>query len=152
MRLNHVFVESFPESLEEGKLYVSMQYASVAHLCACGCGNEIVTPIRKRGWKLTFDGESITLLPSIGSHNLDCKSHYFIKENEIRWAGRLSGEAITAGRLANQQGGLLYDDVNLEDDLDSTEENQDAGQVLSTDDSEQPTKKRHWWERFIFWR
>lgn len=108
MRLTHVFVDSFPEPLEPGKLYVSMQYASVAHSCACGCGAEVVTPIRRRGWRLAFDGESITLSPSIGSHNLACQSHYLIIENEVRWAGRLSKEAIQAGRFANQQGGLDY--------------------------------------------
>ncbi len=87
MRMTHVFVESFPESLEAGKLYISMQYASATHLCACGCGHEVVTPIRRRdGWKLVFDGESISLSPSIGSRNLACRSHYFITLGQVRWA------------------------------------------------------------------
>lgn len=87
MRLIHIFVEHFPEPLEAGKLYVSMQYASAAHLCACGCGHEVVTPIRRRdGWKLVFDGESISLSPSIGSRNLACRSHYFITHGQVRWA------------------------------------------------------------------
>ena len=34
--LTPVFVMSFPDKLEAGKLYVSMEFASVAHLCACG--------------------------------------------------------------------------------------------------------------------
>ena len=42
-----VFVVSFPEQLETGKLYVSMEFASVAHLCACGCGNVILTARKK---------------------------------------------------------------------------------------------------------
>lgn len=157
MRLEHVFVDSFPEPLEEGKLYVSMEYASVAHLCACGCGNEVVTPIRKRGWKLMFDGESITLSPSVGNHNLNCRSHYFIKENEIRWAGRLSWEDIHAGRMENQQGGLLYDDSEIEDN-DSNETTEDVVAQLPTAQSKQinltesPQPKRRWWERLIFWR
>ena len=109
MRLIHVFVDSFPEPLEQGNLYVSMRYASVAHLCACGCGHEVVTPIRKRGWRLAFDGEGITLSPSIGSHNLACRSHYFIRDNEIRWAGKLSQDDIHAGRIANRQGGLDFE-------------------------------------------
>jgi hypothetical protein len=85
MRLTDVFVESFPQPLEGGKLYVSMQYASAAHLCPCGCGREVVTPIRKGAWRLEFDGEGVTLFPSVGSRNLDCRSHYFIRASRIEW-------------------------------------------------------------------
>ncbi|MBX3118544.1 MAG: hypothetical protein KF784_05735 [Fimbriimonadaceae bacterium] len=83
--MNHEFVESFPESLEHGKLYVSMRYRTAAHLCACGCGRKVVTPIRRGAWKLEFDGESITLFPSIGSSNLPCRSHYFIRDGLVKW-------------------------------------------------------------------
>jgi hypothetical protein len=31
------FVESIPETLDQGVLYVSMTLASAIHLCACGC-------------------------------------------------------------------------------------------------------------------
>jgi hypothetical protein len=151
MRLTHVFVDSFPESLEEGKLYVSMRYASVAHLCVCGCGNEVVTPIRKRGWKLTFDGENITLSPSIGNHNLACQSHYFIRESEIYWAGRLTREEIHLGRVANQQGGVDFDTFEMDEPVIDGVKSADE-QVCSVDEPEQPPLPRRWWERFRFWR
>ncbi len=88
MRIEHRFVDSFPpiSEMEPGVLYVSMKYRSAAHLCACGCRGEVVTPIRKGAWRFCFDGESVTLSPSVGSRNLACKSHYFIRDGEILWA------------------------------------------------------------------
>ena len=59
--LTPVFVMSFPDKLEAGKLYVSMEFASVAHLCACGCGAEVVTPLSPTDWMLSFDGVSVTV-------------------------------------------------------------------------------------------
>jgi hypothetical protein len=39
------FVEFMPDKLEPGVIYVSIPYATAAHLCACGYGNEVTTPI-----------------------------------------------------------------------------------------------------------
>ncbi len=50
------FVEFLPMNLEEGKLYISMKYCTAVHLCACGCGERVVTPLQPNGWKLSFDG------------------------------------------------------------------------------------------------
>ena len=64
-----------------------MKYATASHLCACGCGEKVVTPISKQAWSLLFNGEGITLSPSIGNYEQACKSHYFIQENCIIWCG-----------------------------------------------------------------
>jgi hypothetical protein len=61
-----------------GVLYVSPGYATVTHLCCCGCGAEVVTPLSPTDWKLTFDGVAISLSPSVGNWSLPCRSHYFI--------------------------------------------------------------------------
>lgn len=79
--LKHRFIEHIPENLEEGILYISIEHCVAIHKCACGCGKEVVTPISPNGWKLIFDGETISLNPSIGNWNLECKSHYFIRNN-----------------------------------------------------------------------
>ncbi|WP_425553977.1 DUF6527 family protein [Dactylosporangium salmoneum] len=84
--IKHRFVDSAPEVLEDGVLYVSIPYATALHRCACGCGSEVVTPISRAGWSLTFDGASVTLHPSIGNWNYPCRSHYFIRLNRIEWA------------------------------------------------------------------
>lgn len=78
------FVEHIPAQLEEGTLYVSMKYHTTAHLCACGCGEKVVNPLnRKYGWILTFDGQRLSLSPSIGNYQFPCRSHYYIKESEV---------------------------------------------------------------------
>ena len=93
---NHQFVEFIPEELEDGTLYVSMRFATVAHLCACGCRTKVVTPLKPTDWKLTFDGKTITLYPSIGNWSFPCKSHYWIMGDQVRWAGAMSPDMIAA--------------------------------------------------------
>jgi len=85
MILTHKFVEYIPDEIEEGVLYISIPFCTAIHKCVCGCGNEVVTPISRKGWKLSFDGESVSLSPSIGSWNLSCSSHYFITNNSVRF-------------------------------------------------------------------
>lgn len=85
-QLLHEFVTTVPDDLEGGVLYVSMPYATAIHLCACGCGNQVVTPLSPSGWQLVFDGVSVTLHPSIGNWRLPCRSHYWIRRNNVRWA------------------------------------------------------------------
>lgn len=97
-QLNHCFVKSVPDRLEAGMVYVSMEYASAVHLCCCGCGSEIVTPLSPKDWKLTFDGESISLHPSIGNWSFPCRSHYWIKSDRVRWAGDMTHDEIWEGR------------------------------------------------------
>lgn len=82
----HRFVEFIPEALEERVLYVSLNYGTVSHRCACGCGREVVTPLTPIDWKLTFDGETITLFPSIGNWDYPCRSHYWIRNSRVQWA------------------------------------------------------------------
>ena len=61
--IEHRFVEYVPAELEEGVVYVSTTYATVVHLCACGCGTKVVTPLSPAEWTVSFDGESISLSP-----------------------------------------------------------------------------------------
>lgn len=97
-RLEHRFVENIPERLEAGILYISMEYATSAHSCCCGCGEEVVTPFTPTDWKMTFDGESISLRPSIGNWTLKCRSHYVIDRGKVLEAGLWTDEQIEAER------------------------------------------------------
>ena len=101
--LVHEFVKAIPEELEERTLYVSMDYAIVAHKCCCGCGGEVVTPLSPIDWKLTYNGKSISLSPSIGNWSFECMSHYWIEESTIKWAGQWSKEQIEAGRRRDRE-------------------------------------------------
>jgi hypothetical protein len=96
--LKHEFVEYIPNHLKDGMIYVSVTFGTVVHKCCCGCGNEVITPLSPTDWKLTFNGESISLYPSIGNWNFDCKSHYWITNNKVEWAKKWSEDKINAGR------------------------------------------------------
>lgn len=99
MRLTHIrpeFVSLAPAVLEPGVVYVSMEFATVLHLCCCGCRKQVVTPLTPARWHLGFDGESITLNPSIGNWSFPCRSHYWIRQNAVVW-DRPFSPAETAG-------------------------------------------------------
>lgn len=101
MKVKHLtpqFVESFPARLEQGELYLAMEFATAAHLCACGCGTKVITPFSPTDWQMLFDGETVSLRPSIGNWTFKCRSHYWVRSGRIEWAGSMSEEAINAGR------------------------------------------------------
>ncbi len=80
------FVEIVPSELKDGILYICISCNVIVHKCACGCGEKTVTPIDKKyGWKMTYDGQTITLRPSIGNFSIPCQSHYYITENKVEW-------------------------------------------------------------------
>lgn len=108
MRLDHRFVEHIPERLEPGILYVSMEYATSAHRCCCGCGEEVVTPFTPTDWKMTFDGATISLRPSIGNWTLKCRSHYVIDRGKVIEAGPWSDEQIEAERRRDRASKALF--------------------------------------------
>jgi len=93
-KLQLKFVDCMPRPLEDEVIYVSIRFGIVSHNCCCGCGNEVVLNLSWKGWQLTYDGESISLYPSIGNWNFKCRSHYWIIQNEVRWAESWSDEKI----------------------------------------------------------
>lgn len=101
--IRHEFVEFMPPALEDGVLYVSIEYGTMAHRCCCGCGNKVVTPLSPAQWRLTYDGESVSLSPSVGSHDLACRSHYWIRENRVHWARKWTEDQVTEGRAADRR-------------------------------------------------
>jgi len=109
-KLAHRFVEFIPEAVDEGVLYVSMEYATAIHKCCCGCGNEVVTPLSPVDWTLIYDGTAITLHPSIGNWGFACQSHYWIRGDSVIWAGRWSKRRIEAAKLAARRAEREYFD------------------------------------------
>ena len=95
------FVDEVPDELAAGVLYVSIEHASMIHLCACGCGSEVVLPLTPEDWRFTYDGEDVSVWPSVGSWSLPCRSHYFIRTGKVIWAGDWSEERILDGRNAD---------------------------------------------------
>lgn len=91
-------VIQIPKDMEEGVLYVSYEFETAAHLCACGCGSKVRTPLGPTGWTLYEHKEGPTLVPSIGNWQLPCRSHYFVTNGKIRWAGEWTTEQVMLGR------------------------------------------------------
>ena len=112
--LSHEFVEYIPNELRDGTVYVSIPFATVAHRCCCGCGSEVVTPLSPTDWTLSFDGETISLDPSIGNWHFDCQSHYWIVRNRVEWARRWSRKEITTARANDRSAKRRYYDPTFE--------------------------------------
>lgn len=131
--ITHEFVDFVPDELEEGVVYVTVEYATAVHRCCCGCGNEVITPLSPTDWKLIFDGETISLDPSIGNWSFPCQSHYWLRRNKIVWAGQWSPEQIEAGRARDRalKAGVV--------DSPGT-----PGEVKTPPTTEQRSRKRPW--------
>lgn len=122
MKLHEItpeFVDEIPRELEPGKLYVCCQYRAVKHLCPCGCGAAINTPLHPTGWTLIFDGVSVSLWPSIGNWSENCQSHYWIRNNRIDWAPKWSRRRIRRGRKARELELNQYFRTNISPGMDS---------------------------------
>ena len=130
-KMKHEFVEFIPKERQEGVLYVSIPYATAVHNCFCGCGLKVVTPISPVGWQLTFDGETVTLFPSIGSWSFPCRSHYFIRRDTVVCGENMSQHQIELDRVRDQKARDLHFGIQAA-------ESQDACK-----------KKRRFWDRFM---
>jgi hypothetical protein len=106
--LEHRFVKNISEELEPGVLYISMEYGMVSHSCACGCGEEVTTPLTPTDWHMVYDGEAVTLNPSIGNWNLACRSHYVIRRGHVIEAGPWSEKQVSAERARDRASKARY--------------------------------------------
>ena len=87
-------MEEFPRVLAEGILYISEECELAAHSCCCGCGEDVITPLNPSRWRLFRFGERVSLYPSIGNWKFACRSHYWIRLNQVIPSYDLSDEEI----------------------------------------------------------
>lgn len=99
----HKFVKAFPDKLDDGILYVSVEFGTAAHRCFCGCGSEVYTRFSPRDWSMKFNGETVSISPSIGNWSFACQSHYILDGGRVHWADRWSRERIELGRLLHRE-------------------------------------------------
>lgn len=78
-------VRRIPGQLEYGVLYVCFECNVVVHLCACGCGEKVVLPISPSYWSIEYNGEAVSMKPSVGNFQFSCRSHYWISRNMVIW-------------------------------------------------------------------
>ncbi|MDO3578558.1 DUF6527 family protein [Ralstonia pseudosolanacearum] len=106
LRLEHVHY--MPKILEPGVLYASEEFGTAAHLCACGCGAKIRTPLGPTEWQLEETNDGPSLSPSVGNWQQPCRSHYWIWRGEIEWYGDWTEAQVQAGRRSEQQRRKAY--------------------------------------------
>lgn len=78
VKVTPMYLKEIPLDLEEGVLYISLDYKVAVHKCLCGCGNKTVTPLKSTEWSLKDIDGKISMSPSIGNYNFPCSSHYII--------------------------------------------------------------------------
>ena len=116
--IRHEFVDYIPTDIQTGTVYISLEYSTAVHKCCCGCGAEVVTPLSPTDWKLSFDGETVSLTPSIGNWSLECQSHYWIEDGIVRWAERWSQKEIQEGRARDREAKRRYFEKRRASDVD----------------------------------
>lgn len=102
MKIELQRVQYMPKELHSGILYVSEEFGTAAHLCACGCGAKIRTPLGLTEWEFEATDDGPTLRPSIGSWQLPCQSHYWICCGEIKWSAKWTPAQIALGRQRDE--------------------------------------------------
>jgi hypothetical protein len=119
-RIKLLKVHYLPKELEEGFLYVSIEFGVAGHLCPCGCKNKIITPLDSTEWTFKEVNNKPTLFPSIGNWQLPCKSHYWITDGVIEWSYQWSNKQIKEGRKAeDKKRKSHYDRLKRKDSNDS---------------------------------
>jgi hypothetical protein len=110
----------------------------------------VVTPFSPTDWKLYFDGENVSLEPSIGNWSFPCRSHYWIRGGEVRWAANMSKHAIEAGRQHDRQRKAAYYEAPSPSEvssptsgkIESSAESVPSGRTL-------PVRIRVWWKSWM---
>lgn len=108
LAITPVFVNTIPDRLEGGVLYVCEQYKIAAHKCCCGCGEEVITPLTPADWSIRKEGNVVSLMPSIGNWSFNCKSHYWISRNDVVWAGNMSQRQIDQVKARDRADKEIY--------------------------------------------
>lgn len=142
------FVESFPSQMAPGVLYVSIAYKTTGHLCCCGCGTEVIAPLSPAQWVLTYDGDTVSLSPSIGNWTLECQSHYVIRRGSVLPARRFTSDEIADHRDRDRHALEDYYRIPSEDPAATAE---GAQKRVASSSVHEPDagggRVRRWWSR-----
>lgn len=103
MKIRLQRVHYMPKDLQPGVLYVSEEFGAAAHLCACGCGAKVRTPLGPTEWTFEEHARGPSLYPSVGNWQQTCQSHYWITSGEVLWLDKWSPEQIVAGRRSEEK-------------------------------------------------
>ncbi len=110
-KIKLIRVQYVPKVLEPGSLYVAEEFGAAVHLCACGCGTKVSTPLGPTEWTLEETLMGPTLNPSVGNWQIPCKSHYWVRNGSIIWSDAWTPEQIIKGRQAEEHRRHAYYDA-----------------------------------------
>lgn len=99
MKINTIrpeYVTQFPSTFVDGVLYISEEFETAGHLCCCGCGERVITPLNPAKWQIRKDGNKVSLSPSVGNWNYACRSHYWISRSQVIEAKKFDSRTIQA--------------------------------------------------------
>jgi hypothetical protein len=108
MRFAMQRVHYMPKELKPNVLYVSEEFDIAIHLCACGCGLKVKTPLGPTEWSVEETKEGPSLRPSVGNWQHPCQSHYWIDRGNVIWAEKWTAEQIAAGRRNEEERSRAY--------------------------------------------
>jgi len=103
-------VQYIPKTLETGVLYVSEEFEAAVHLCACGCGLKVSTPLGPAEWSFRDSPNGPSLEPSIGNWQFPCRSHYWIQGGQVIWSETWTPAQVQAGHRAEERRRRAYYD------------------------------------------
>ena len=124
------FVEYIPangDDLISGNVYISMKHGMVVYRCPCGCeglSEFMLDPIR---YRMEYDGINVSFYPSIGISYLKCRSHYWIRDNQIQWCAPMEDWEIDKAQR------------------------RELASALEVRDREKSKGIRQMWSRFVIW-
>ena len=95
--------------------------------------------------EMIYNGEAISLKPSVGNWSFDCKSHYWITNNEVEWSLKWSDKTISEVRAVEDSERKKYyrnkDSQNIEESLSD-----------SVEFSRPEPKRKSWFQKLLFWK
>jgi hypothetical protein len=147
--VGHEFVQLVPDELEPATLYISIAYDTIVHSCLCGCGLRVVTPLSPAEWRLTYDGKTVSLSPSVGNWSFPCQSHYVIAHGRVRWAAQFSRHRVENVRKRDRQDleAQLTGRPHIAAPTPDTARTQDSAPAPGSDPG--PAQTPPWWRRAV---
>ena len=139
-----VFVESIPDRIDEGFLYISERYKTAIHKCCCGCGQEVVTPLSPAEWSIQRNGSQVSLWPSVGNWSFPCRSHYVIRGNSVLEAAPMNQRQVQRVKAKDRADKTAWVAQTNRDKAVKTDES--APQPRTESQNMRPLQQLlHWW-------
>ena len=89
MRFVYEQVNAAPKAMKPGVVYHDTDFEFAEMLCPCGCGHRI-TLLVPEGHRISVDGITPSISPSIAVCDAPCGSHFFIQNGEVDWLAGFS--------------------------------------------------------------